>query len=147
MRPMSNTLYERDFYAWANEQAALLRAGNFSTADIENIAEEIESMGRSEKRELESRLTVLATHLLKWQFQPARRGKSWHVTIEQQRRHLRKHLDENPSLKSILSETVFLAYEDARLEAEKETDLDRDIFPIDCPYSVDELMDRTFLPD
>ena len=73
---MSNTLYDRDFYAWANEQAALLRAGRLSEADIENIAEEIESMGRSEKRDLVSRLTVVLLHLLKWQFQPSHRSNS-----------------------------------------------------------------------
>jgi hypothetical protein len=144
---MSNTLYERDFYAWANEQAALLRAGKLGDADIGNIAEEIESMGRSEKRELESRFTVLLSHLLKWQFQPERRGKSWRVTIEQQRRQLAKHLRENPSLKSAVGETVLSAYEDARIEAEKETDLDREVFPLDCPYALDQLMDLTFLPD
>ena len=144
---MSNTLYERDFYAWANEQAALLRAGKLGDADIGNIAEEIESMGRSEKRELESRFTVLLSHLLKWQFQPERRGKSWRVTIEQQRRQLAKHLRENPSLKSAVGETVLSAYEDARIEAEKETDLDREVFPLDCPYTLDQLMDLTFLPD
>jgi hypothetical protein len=144
---LSNTLYERDFYAWANEQAALLRAGKLGDADIGNIAEEIESMGRSEKRELESRFTVLLSHLLKWQFQPERRGKSWRVTIEQQRRQLAKHLRENPSLKSAVGETVLSAYEDARIEAEKETDLDREVFPLDCPYTLDQLMDLTFLPD
>ena len=74
---MSNSLYDRDFYAWANEQAALLRAGRLTEADIENIAEEIESMGRSEKRELVGRLAILLQHLLKWQFQPGRRSASW----------------------------------------------------------------------
>ena len=77
---MSNSLYERDFYAWANEQAALLRAGKLDSADIENIAEEIESMGRSEKRELINRLAVLLLHLLKWRFQPGLRGNSWRAT-------------------------------------------------------------------
>ena len=74
---MGASLYERDFYAWANEQAALLRSGNLSAADIEHIAEEIESMGKTEKREPVSRLSVLLLHLLKWQFEPERRGSSW----------------------------------------------------------------------
>ena len=75
---MSNhPLYDQDFYAWTNEQAALLRAGRLSEADVEHIAEEIENMGKSEKRELVSRLRVLLLHLLKWQYQPTRRGKSW----------------------------------------------------------------------
>jgi hypothetical protein len=144
---MSNTLYERDFYTWANEQAALLRAGALDRADIDNIAEEIESMGRSEKRQLESRLTVLLTHILKWQYQPARRGKSWLRTIEQQRRRLTRHLGENPGLKSQFDSAILAAYDDARFQTEKETDLDIASFPLNCPYSFDQLMDDTFLPD
>src|SRR5271156_5748812 len=92
------TLYDTDFYAWANKQAALLRAGRLSEADIENIAEEIESIGRSVRRELISRLTVLLVHLMKWYYQPALRSNSWHRTIEQQRLHLEEHLTENPTL-------------------------------------------------
>jgi hypothetical protein len=86
---MSNaTLYDQDFHAWANEQAALLRAGRLSEAGIAHIAEEIESMGRSEKRELVNRLAVLLTHLLKWQHQPGHRGNSWRLAIEEQRERL-----------------------------------------------------------
>ena len=85
---MSTNLYEHDFYDWANTQAALLRSGKLEAADIENIAEEIESMGKGERRELENRLVVLLLHLLKWQFQPERRGKSWRATIRIQRRDL-----------------------------------------------------------
>ena len=96
---MSNALYERDFYAWANEQAALLRAGKLDRADIDNIAEEIESMGRSEKRTLVSRMSVLLLHLLKWRYQPAFRGTSWRLTIMEQRYRLADHLRDNPSLK------------------------------------------------
>src|SRR5271168_5304601 len=92
------TLYDTDFYAWANEQAALLRAGRLSEADIQNIAEEIESMGRSEKRELVSRLAVLFQHLLKWRYQPGFRGNSWRLTIEDQRQEVSDHLSENLSL-------------------------------------------------
>ena len=93
---MKNSLYDRDFYAWANEQAALLRAGKLMEADIQNIAEEIESMGRSEKRELVSRLTVLLLHLLKWQFQPGLRGTSWRLSIENTRYQLEEHIEDNP---------------------------------------------------
>src|SRR5580698_7276634 len=97
---MSNTLYDQDFFAWAQEQAELLRAGRLSEADIGHIAEEIESMGRAEKRELVNRLIVLLHHLLKWQFQPDRRGASWEATILVQRHALERHLEDNPSLKS-----------------------------------------------
>jgi len=74
--------YEQDFYGWTQEQAALLRAGRLTDLDIENLIEEVETMGRSEKRELESRLTVLLLHLLKWKYQPNRRGRSWNLTIK-----------------------------------------------------------------
>src|SRR3977135_2624419 len=106
MSSKNATLYDTDFYAWANEQAALLRAGRLAEADIENIAEEIETMGRSEKRELVSRMSVLLLHLLKWQFQPARRGNSWRLSIENTRYQLEEHLDDNPSLKSQLDQVM-----------------------------------------
>jgi hypothetical protein len=91
------SLYEDDFFAWANQQAALLRAGQLPAADIEHIAEEIESMGKAEKRELVSRLTVLLLHLLKWQFQPMMRGPSWRAIIKVQRRDLDAHLGDTPA--------------------------------------------------
>jgi hypothetical protein len=96
------SLYESDFFAWANEQASLLRAGKLSSADIENTAEEIESMGKSEKRELVSRLTILLLQLLKWQFQPGLRGNGWRSTIKLQRRDVARHLADNPSLSAQL---------------------------------------------
>ncbi len=144
---MSNTLYERDFYAWANEQAAFLRAGKLDCADIDNIAEEIESMGRSEKRELVSRLTVLLLHLLQWQYQPERRGKSWRITIEQQRGDIDEHIADNPSLKPLVGSAIASAYRKARLEAERETDLDRDAFPAACPFTFEQMMDEAYWPE
>ena len=139
--------YETDFYAWANEQAALLRAGNLAAADLENIAEEIESMGKTEKRELISRLTVLLLHLLKWRHQPERRGASWEVTIRNQRRSLARHLADNPSLKSKLPEAASDAYEDARGEAYAETGLPEATFPAACPWSLDEVMAQDYWPE
>jgi hypothetical protein len=127
---MSNTAaYETDFYAWTIEQAGLLRAGRLSEADIENIAEEIESMGRSEKRELVNRLTVLLIHLLKWQAQPAFRGTSWRLTIAEQRTRLDEHLKDNPSLRSLLTPAIETAYRLALLGAQKETGLAEGAFP------------------
>jgi Domain of unknown function DUF29 len=145
---MSNTSkYDADFYAWANEQAALLRAGRFSEVDVEHIAEEIESMGRGEKRELVSLLAVLLLHLLKWVHQPDRRGKSWRLTIEEQRRQLSRHMRDNPSLAARLDEALRDAYGDAVLRAERETDLPRDMFPWSCPWSFDQATDEAFWPD
>jgi Domain of unknown function DUF29 len=144
---MSNSLYERDFYAWANEQAALLRAGKLDSADIENIAEEIESMGRSEKRELVDRLAVLLLHLLKWQFQPGLRGNSSRASIEEQRLRLDEHLKDNPSLKAQIGSATITAYRLARVQADRETGLARATFPQDCPFTFDQTTAEDFWPD
>jgi hypothetical protein len=146
MSPTAATLYDSDFYAWANTQAALLRAGKLDQADIENIAEEIESMGKSEKRELTSRLEVLLMHLLKWQYQPGGRGASWEITITNQRMDLTVHLNDNPSLKSKLPESIAYAYRKARGEAYAETGLDRNTFPKECPWPFEQFIDEDFWP-
>nr|VFJ92292.1 MAG: protein of unknown function DUF29 [Candidatus Kentron sp. H]VFJ93209.1 MAG: protein of unknown function DUF29 [Candidatus Kentron sp. H]VFK00073.1 MAG: protein of unknown function DUF29 [Candidatus Kentron sp. H] len=138
------TLYERDFHAWANRQATLLRAGDFLAADMDNIAEEIEGMGRREKREVVNRLKILLVHLLKWQYQPAFRGRGWALTIKEQRKELDLHLLDNPSLKSQLPQSMMDAYELAVIRAEKETGLES--FPAVCPYGFDEVMDEGFWP-
>jgi hypothetical protein len=133
-------LYEQDFYAWANEQAALLRAGKLAAADIENIAEEIESIGRSEKRELVNRLTVLLLHMLKCRFQPDRRGRSRELSIRNARTALTRHIADNPSLKSKLTEAMAEAYESGRVEAAIETDIPLETFPESSPWTFDEVM-------
>ena len=142
-----STLYERDFYAWANEQAGLLRAGKLTEADLEHIAEEIESMGKTEKRELISRLAVLLLHMLKWQYQPGRRGASWQAPIRVQRRDLRRHLADNPSLKGVLPEVIADAYGNAVIEAGGETGLPEAIFPAVCPWSFEQMMAEDFWPE
>jgi Domain of unknown function DUF29 len=144
---MSNALYDQDFFAWANEQAQLLRAGRLSEADIAHIAEEIESMGRSEKRELVNRLSVLLMHLLKWRFQPSAHGTSWRLTIEEQRQRLADHLLDNPSLKATLDASIASGYRLAILGAARETGLDRDVFPAACPWSFEQFMDPDFWPE
>jgi hypothetical protein len=144
---MSNTLYDQDFYAWANEQARILRAGDLANADIAHIAEEIESMGKAEKRELVSRLKVLLTHLLKWRFQPTGRSTRWRLTIEEQRREVVDHLADNPSLKARLPDVMANAYASAILAAARETGLDRLVFPAACPWSFEQIVDVEFWPD
>jgi hypothetical protein len=144
---MSADLYEHDFYAWANEQAALLRAGKLATADIEHIALEIESMGRTEKRELVNRLAVLLSHLLKWGFQSGFRPKSWLRTIREQRFRLQRHLADNPSLKGSVNEAIADAYRLAVIAAADETDLDENTFPPECPWPFEPLMDEHFWPE
>jgi len=140
-------LYDHDFYAWANEQAALLREGRFSQADIEHIADEIESMGKTEKRELVSRLRVLMLHLLKWRFQPMKRTTSWEASIKVQRSDLDEHLKDNPSLKAIIPESLEKAFQNAVLEAVAETGQPQSGFPSECPWTFEQMMDRDFWPD
>jgi len=144
---MSKFAYDADFYGWAHEQAQLLRAGKLNEADIANIAEEIESMGRSEKRELVSRMAVLLTHLLKWRFQPGHRSGSWTASIKVQRRGLERLIDDNPSLKSILPAAVSDAYVDALTNAGDETGLGEPAFPPACPWYPDEILNPDFWPE
>jgi uncharacterized protein DUF29 len=139
--------YDEDFYAWTVEQARLLRSGQFSSIDVDNIAEEIESLGRSDKRAIESRLTVLLTHLLKWQAQPRLRSTSWSGTIRKQRRRIEKLLRESPSLRPFVGEVLAEAYADAREDAADETGLPETDFPAECPFSADEVLSRSFLPE
>ena len=144
---VKDSLYERDFYAWSNQQASLLRAGKLQQADLEHIAEEIESMGKTEKRELISRLTVLVLHLLKWRFQPAKRVASWEASIKVQRNRLADHLEDNPSLKPLTPAALAAAYRDAVVEAAAETGLPDSAFPGTCPWTFEEVMSAEFWPD
>ncbi|UJL33094.1 DUF29 domain-containing protein [Cylindrospermopsis raciborskii Cr2010] len=136
--------YEADFYAWANQQAELLRQQQGNHLDWMNLAEEIEAMGRSEKRQLASRLEVLIMHLLKWQYQPNFRSRSCQLTIQEQRLRLGKLLQENPSLKPMVAEIILSAYPLAVISAERETGLSN--YPEDCPYSPEQLLSDLFLP-
>jgi Domain of unknown function DUF29 len=144
--PAKSPLYENDFYAWSTQQAQLLRAGKLQHADIEHIAEEIDSMGRTEKRELISRLAVLLLHLLKWNFQTAKRGASWEASIRVQRNRLADHLDDNPSLKPLLPQALRAAYRDSVLETIAETGLPAATFPETCPWSAEQALDAGFWP-
>jgi hypothetical protein len=142
----NSTLYDEDFYAWSRQQAALLRAGKLGQADIEHIAEEIESMGKTEKRELISRLTILLLHLLKWRYQSAKRAPGWGASIRVQRNRLADHLGDNPSLRPLLSAALAAAYRDAILEAASETGLPESMFPADCPWTAEQTLDSEFWP-
>ena len=144
---MSAAQYERDFYTWANEQAALIRAGKFDQADIENIAEELETLGRSEARELKSLYRVLLLHLLKWRYQPNLQSSSWKATIRRKREvEIPEHLGENPGLKPRQQELFEAAYRSARIDAVGETGLPEATFPKDCPFTLDEAMRGDFWP-
>jgi hypothetical protein len=147
MSHRNSSLYEQDFYAWANEQAGLLRDGKFAAADIERIAEEIESMGKTEKRELISRLAVLLLHLLKWAYQPTHRGRSWQLSIANARDDITDHLADNPSLKSQMSNALVSAYRQAHRHAYAETGFPDTTFPASCPWSFDQMMEPEFWPE
>ncbi|NHB93049.1 DUF29 domain-containing protein [Photorhabdus cinerea] len=141
------TRYDSDFYGWTQEQAGLLRSGDLSQLDTENLLEEIESMGNSQRNELESRLELLFLHLLKWQFQSEWQGRSWKLTIEEQRRKIARRLKRSPSLKSELSEILSDAYGDAIIAAERETNIRRSVFPETCPWTFEQIMDENFWPE
>jgi hypothetical protein len=146
MRTKGQQKYERDFYAWALYNAKLLREGKLEEADIENVAEEIESIGKSEKRELINRFAVLIAHLLKWQFQPARRCNSWKYTIEEQRDELLNLLEESPSLKKEIEQELVRAYKRGILIAATETNLGKETFPSTCQFSLEQLISAKFFP-
>ena len=146
---MDTIKYEVDTAAWAVEQARLIRARRFDMLDIEHLAEEIEDLSKSERRELMSRLVVLLTHLLKWQFQPDYRGNSWIHTIRTQRKRLLKHLDENPSLRPLLTSPQWFedAWDSAIDDASRETGLDVDLFPPVCHWTVAEILTPGWSPE
>jgi hypothetical protein len=139
--------YEQDFYSWTQEQAKLLRSGQLDCLDIPNLIEEIETMGRSEKRELESRLTVLLLHLLKWKYQEIRRSRSWQLSIDEQRIKFEETLEENPGLKPKLDELLKRAYRLAVIQASRETNLSKNIFPEQCPWELNQLIKEDYYPD
>jgi len=130
---MNKSLYDLDFYGWVHQQSEMLQMGNFTQLDQENLIEEIQSMGRSVQRELESRLEILFMHLLKWCFQTELRGNRWRLTIEEKRRKINRLITKNPSLKSIIDETLDNAYGDAIIAAARQMGLNRSVFPVQCP--------------
>ena len=139
-------LYETDFYAWTQEQAILLRSQKWSHIDLPNLIEEIESLGKQQRQELRNRLSVLIGHLLKWQYQPQHRSRSWLATIRVQRRDTIRLLKDNPSLQPYLEDALPEAYENAKDSAMGETDLPEQAFPIACPYSLSEILADRFYP-
>lgn len=139
--------HDRDFHAWALHNARLLREGAFNQLDAEQIAEELEAMGASERRELLNRLQILILHLIKFQYQPERRGKSWLLTINHQRTAIERLLEQSPSLRQLLDdETLAKVYGKAVRDTVIETDLDRLLFPLDCPYRLEQILDEDWFP-
>ncbi len=139
-------LYETDFYAWTIEQAKFLKDGVWDCLDISNLVEEIESLGKQQRQELRNRLGILLGHLLKWEFQPSHRSKSWLATIREQRRRVRDLLEESPSLKPYFPEVLEKAYQDGVDLAVRETSLNYNDFPQECFYSLEQVLDSSFFP-
>jgi hypothetical protein len=146
-KPPPNDLYETDFHAWTQQQARLLRERRWGDLDLENIAEEIETLGRSDKRQIESRLEILIAHLLKWKYQPGLRSPSWSGTITEQRLRIGDLLKESPSLKRYPAKVFLRHYLGARLKASVETGIAFELFPEDCPFTIEEALDVDFFPE
>lgn len=146
LRKPDTSLYERDFYAWTQDQAAKLRNRAHNGIDWENAAEEIESVGRSQKKEIRSRLKVLIQHLLKWQFQPDRRSESWLSTISEQRTHIDAIIEDSPSLKRFPEEAFEKEYRNACVTAAFETGLNVRDFPIEPEFTASAALRADFFP-
>jgi hypothetical protein len=138
--------YERDFALWIAHQAELLRARRFEQLDLDNLIEEIETVGRSERHELRSRLEQLLLHLLKCQFQPARKSGSWLGTLYEQRTRIAAIVKDSPSLRRVIVQFANEAYPHAVRLAGYETGLSPSTFPAANPFSRDQLLDVDFVP-
>ena len=145
----ATTSYDKDVILWSQEQARLLRARKFAELDVEHLADEIEDVGKSEKRELASRMAVLLAHLLKWSRQPQMRTNSWRSTIRDQRRRVALAIEETPSLKVVMRDPVWQedTWLDARAQAQKETGLTAEDLPEACPWTMDQAADQDFWPE
>jgi hypothetical protein len=144
--PPRNDLYETDFYEWTQEQARLLRERRWDDLDLENLIDEVESVGRSDKHQIQKRLKVVLAHLLKWKYQPGARSSAWRGTLREQRARLAQLVEDSPSLRSHPASVFDLAYLSARLLASKETGIDFTLFPEKPPFTPEQALDDEFLP-
>ncbi|WP_019508454.1 DUF29 domain-containing protein [Pleurocapsa sp. PCC 7319] len=139
-------LYNRDYYLWLKETTQLLKTKNFSQLDIENLIEELETLGRSERNKIISSLRLIYQHLLKWQYQPEKRSKSWTNTIDRERDNICDYIEDMPSLKKMLDDSEIIAkgYSRGRRDAIKETGITN--LPTDCPFTMQQVLDSNYLP-
>ena len=140
------TLYDRDYLEWINLTLDQLRKQDYTSVDWQNLIEEIEDMGKGERRSLETNLVIVLWHLLKWQFQPQYPTGSWECSIIERRRRIRKSLEDSPSLKYYLETVLTECYESAVKQAKAETQLPLETFPAICPYNVAEVLEDYFWP-
>jgi hypothetical protein len=142
-------LYEQDFFRWTQTTAALIREGKWYAVDAESVAEELESLGKRDRRELESRIEVLTMHLLKWRYQPEGRehSHSWYDTILEQRGQIQRLLDDSPSLRPQTATVLVQRYSRGRRRAIGDTQLPETRFPRTCPWTIEQLLDDDFWPE
>jgi len=141
--------YDRDFSIWTEQQADYLKKGRWAELDVKNLIEELEALGRSEQRELSSYFQVLVMHLLKCQYQPELKTSSWDATISNCWDKIEDCLEDSPSLKRFLQDSEWIKkyYRRACRDAAKETSKPVEIFPTECPYIIEQILDRTFLAE
>jgi hypothetical protein len=140
-------LYDQDFSLWIETTVEQLKQKQLDRLDWENLIEEIESLGKSEKNALQSNLRILLMHLLKWEYQPERRSNSWSYTITEHNIRINKAFKDSPSLKRYFAEIFDDCYQDARLLATKETGLDINLFPVNCPFSQEDVLNSDRLTE
>lgn len=140
-------LYDRDFYLWLETTANLLKNRQIDRIDYENLIEEIEAMGRSEKAAIESNLRILLMHLLKWKYQPQKRTNSWKFSIIEHSLRINKAFKDSPSLRRYFNEVFEETYQDARLLASGETGLQKETFPQICPFKREDILNPEYLPE
>ena len=142
----SLSLYEKDFYAWTQEQAKLIKNKAFERLDLTHLFDEVEDMGNRHADEIESRLEILLMHLLKWKYQPNLQSRSWQLTIKEQRLAINRRLKKMPSLKSKLPEIFEESYTPSLLHAEQEAGLDESTFPTQSPWTIEQVLNAEFYP-
>lgn len=147
LKSIDPTLYEIDFLQWIETTVEKLRNQDYAQVDWENLIDEIESMGRSERQSFKSNLIVVLLHLLKWRYQPDRRSRSWESSIIEHRRRIRESLTDSPSFHPYLGKILADSYTQAIKQAKAETGLALNAFPVECPFSIDQVLDDEFLPE
>lgn len=143
-------LYEQDFCLWLQTTAKLLRRRQLEGLDFDNLIEEIESMGRREKREIKSRLIILIEHLLKlkyWQAEKKHNARGWRNTIIEQRRQIELSLEDSPSLKKVLEESFLTCYQKSCQDTLKKYKLSLEIFPSEPPFTLQEILSDDYLSE
>lgn len=138
--------YLADFNSWIEQTVKLLRENRWQEIDVANLIEEVEDLGKSERRGIASQLTRLLLHLLRWQYQPQRRSDSWLDSITDARTQIELVIEDSPSLRNYPAENIEGSYQRARRQAAKQTNIEIGVFPNNCPYSLEEILAESWLP-